>query len=140
MTPILEIPHQHYLYCDTGVPHLVFESAEFARYQSLKEKCKELRNHSDFFPKGTNVTIVSQGKSNDEIYAVSYERGVEDFTLACGTGAVAAAFFNLKKRNRPVTLVHMPGGDLLINLENQQQPTMTGSAELLGEFIYESKL
>ena len=88
-------------------------------------------------PRGTNVTLISATDRPDVLRAVSYERGVEDFTAACGTGAAAAAFYNLKKHHQVTTTVKMPGGDLLFNLENTNQPIMVGPAILLGEYSYD---
>ena len=138
MTEIQEFQHPVYFYCDTGVPHIVIERVDFDQYKDLKKFCSELRFHKDFLPRGTNVTLIKKTITPDLIEAVSYERGVEDFTLACGTGAMAAAFYNFKKYAVPVTHVKMPGGLLTMNLTNLQQPIMVGPAELIGEFEYEN--
>lgn len=134
MTPIQKMYHPKYFYCDTGVPHIVFETSQFSNYTTLKQLCSDLRFHSDFLPRGTNVTLVEFNKASDQLKAVTFERGVEDFTLACGTGAVAAAFYNFEKRTTTITEVQMPGGTLQINLKNLSRPLMRGPAILKGEF------
>lgn len=134
MTAVQKFSHANYFWCDTGVPHIVIEIPEYDKYRDLKSYCRELRFHEDFKPRGTNVTLVQLGTAVNKMKAVSYERGVEDFTQACGTGAMAAAYYNLTKRAQTETLVEMPGGLLKMNLSDLQNPLMTGSAVQLGEY------
>lgn len=56
----------------------------------LIKKGRFLRNHEEFYPKGTNVNFVA-GVESDKLCLQTYERGVENLTLACGTGAIASA-------------------------------------------------
>ena len=98
---------------------------------------RNLRNHISFAPQGTNVTYIEKLIQPDKIKAVSYERGVEDFTQACGTGAMAAAFYNFKKHAAIETNVEMPGGMLIMNLADLKKPIMTGPAVLVGSKEYE---
>ena len=74
---------------------------------------RALRTHPHFEPKGTNVNFVAQTGPN-AIAIRTYERGVEDETLACGTGVVASAliFHELAGAASPV-LVRVRGGDTL---------------------------
>ncbi len=74
---------------NTGVPHVVIvvDDIEDA---AVVELGREIRYHETFAPAGTNVNFVCAMKDN--IIAIrTYERGVEDETLACGTGSVAGA-------------------------------------------------
>lgn len=137
MTPVQQFKSNLGFYCDTGVPHLVIEVDDFQRKENLMLKAKQLRAHIDFKPRGTNVTYVVFDNEFAKLKAISYERGVEGFTAACGTGAVAAAFFNLTKRGVKQTQVEMPGGTLIIDLTDLNKPTMTGPAILLGSYSYE---
>lgn len=147
MTPAQELKSSLGFYCDTGVPHLVIEAPSKAldfsgnKYKSLWLDAKKLRQHAEFSPRGTNVTYVSFEKDTDGkqnwVKAVSYERGVENFTEACGTGAMAAALFNLTKRGANPTWVEMPGGILMMDLSDLNKPTMTGPAVLMGSYEYE---
>ena len=74
---------------NTGVPHaIVF--VEDVESVKVKELGKKIRFHKNFQPAGTNVNFVSIG-SDHVVNIRTYERGVEDETLACGTGAVAVA-------------------------------------------------
>lgn len=137
MTPIREFKSSQGFYCNTGVPHLVVERADIKIEEKLKLEAKKIRESREFAPRGTNVTFVSFESEKAKIKAVSYERGVEDFTAACGTGAMAAAYFNLTKRGVKQTQVEMPGGTLMMDLSDLSRPTMTGPAILLGSAEYE---
>lgn len=137
MTPIQQFESNLGFYCNTGVPHLVLETEDILITENLLEAARQLRMHSVFRPQGTNVTYVNFDKKLTKLKAISYERGVENFTAACGTGAVAAAYFNLTKRGVQQTQVEMPGGTLMIDLSDLNRPMMTGPATLLGSYKYE---
>ncbi len=141
MSAIKSQPSALGFFCDTGVPHLVIESTDAHLLKNLnkdlKKKASILRNHPEFLPKGTNVTFVYLEGDLAKMKAASFERGVEDFTQACGTGAMAAAYFNLTKRGITETQVEMPGGTLNMNLLDLNKPIMVGPAELLGSFKHE---
>ncbi len=137
MTQIEPLKNNNYFFCDTGVPHIVIEFTDFNNYRKHKEFCKNLRLSLQFQPRGTNVTLILKTESADFIKAVSYERGVEDFTNACGTGAMAAAYYNYIKFNQIRTIVEMPGGQLMMDLSDLKKPIMIGPAILLGESTYD---
>jgi diaminopimelate epimerase len=74
---------------------------------------KETRYHDEFSPKGTNANFIKvRDKNNIDIR--TYERGVEDETLACGTGSIASAIVAsaLGIVVSPITM-HTKGGFLL---------------------------
>lgn len=100
-------------FINTGVPHVVYFSnnLETEEVQSVGSKT---RWHQLFRPAGTNVNFV-HSSSLHALRIRTYERGVEGETLACGTGAVAAALISasLGKAQSPVT-VTTRGGDRLI--------------------------
>jgi diaminopimelate epimerase len=77
---------------NTGVPHVVVfvDQVDDLNVVALG---REIRFHSEFAPAGTNANFVQPGKDNS-IQIRTYERGVEDETLACGTGAIAAAIIS----------------------------------------------
>lgn len=136
MTPLKRLQHKDYFYCDTGVPHVVIPISNINRYPMMKNFCIEIREHQDFQPRGTNVTLIDT-TNPEKIAAVTFERGVEDFTQACGTGAVAAGYYLWEKMGLHRSQIYMPGGLLEINLENLSQPKMVGPTEKWGEFDYE---
>ena len=76
-------------FINTGVPHTVI-SVEGLDEINVVNLGRQIRYHQKFKPSGTNVDFV-EALSNNSIKIRTYERGVEDETLACGTGAVASA-------------------------------------------------
>ena len=74
---------------NTGVPHAVI-FVEGIDSMPVRELGRDIRFHGDFAPRGTNVDFVEVGDGRT-IAVRTYERGVEDETLACGTGSTAAA-------------------------------------------------
>lgn len=74
---------------NTGSPHYV-KIVDNISDLNVKKEGSEIRYLKDFIPEGINVNFL-QKKNNSNFLIRTYERGVEDETLACGTGAVAAA-------------------------------------------------
>jgi len=95
-----------------GVPHAVVEVRGLDRFPVF-EIGRALRRHPAFGEAGANVNFVEQAGS--ALRVRTYERGVEDETLACGTGAVAGAFWAHTMRGvaSPIR-VRTRGGDLLM--------------------------
>lgn len=122
---------------NTGVPHLVQKIHHLKDAYGLKEMAREVRGHHDLKPNGANVTFYSVDHE-DKIQAVTFERGVENFTLACGTGAVAAAFVQkASTQNLHNFEVTMPGGSLRVFFpEGEARPYMEGEAVFIGDFNY----
>ena len=121
---------------NTGVPHLVQKIHEMGAAVALKDMAREARSHHDLKPNGANVTFYAEA-SKGRINAVTFERGVEDYTLACGTGAVAAALAYSNINGEKNVEVQMPGGLLQVNfIEGDPHPLMTGEAVFVGEFKY----
>jgi diaminopimelate epimerase len=74
---------------NTGVPHVVIEVEDLEKV-AVTSLGQRIRRHPRFAPAGTNVNFIAP--LTDAAWAVrTYERGVEDETLACGTGIAAAA-------------------------------------------------
>jgi diaminopimelate epimerase len=96
---------------NTGVPHAV-HFVENNGEVPVREWGKYIRHHKLFEPAGTNVNFVQM--SENELYVRTYERGVEDETMACGTGAVASAIIAaLGGHVTSPVRVRTSGGDLL---------------------------
>ena len=103
---------------DPGIPHAVVEVGPeaFEDPDALRERGRTLR-HSPAFPRGANVSFACP---TDEgcVRAITFERGVEDFTLACGTGCGAIAVSLILRGRVPgkALEIDMPGGRLRIEL------------------------
>lgn len=80
----------------TGVEHAVFLVEKLESFDVLKMG-RKIRYHQALAPLGANVDFLSVDKEN--VYLRTYERGVEDETFACGSGALAAALFLALKYN-----------------------------------------
>lgn len=75
---------------NTGSPHYV-KFADNIMHEDIVKKGRDIRNSPMFVKDGINVNFVEQGDEADKIMVRTYERGVEDETLSCGTGVTAAA-------------------------------------------------
>jgi diaminopimelate epimerase len=133
-------------FINTGVPHAVIMVDE--ENVPVKEWGAEVRFHQLFRPAGTNADFVRL-LSPAEILARTYERGVEDETRACGTGAVASAIVAAirNKVRSPVSVVTSGGERLIIEftLDRHNRATdvhLTGPARMIytGELTAESLL
>lgn len=80
-------------YVNTGVPHVVIEVDDLDDL-SVKEIGCLIRHHKIFQPAGTNVDFIKV-RDSGHVCLRTYERGVEDETLACGTGSVASAIISV---------------------------------------------
>lgn len=95
---------------NTGVPHVVVEVDDIEK-ADVVGMGRVLRYHDHFAPEGTNVNFiqVADGLISDDqgVIIRTYERGVEDETLACGTGNVAAALIVAAKKgfSSPISLL-----------------------------------
>ncbi|MBQ9842628.1 MAG: diaminopimelate epimerase [Oscillospiraceae bacterium] len=101
-----------------GVPHGVKEvpGLQFDQRDVLRQEAKALR-YDPAFPKGANINFYTWlGES--EVRVLTYERGVEDYTLACGTGcgSTAATLFTQGKLPDGKLLCHCTGGDLQVTV------------------------
>ena len=97
-----------------------------------------IRRHEMFSPKGANVNFIEKRGAN-KIAVRTYERGVEDETLACGTGVVASAliFAATEDVNGPIGVVVRGGNELHVGFEKTgmqfKNVTLTGPAEFVFE-------
>lgn len=124
---------------DTGVPHAVVfvEDADQAMVGALG---REIRFHTQFQPRGTNVNFVEK-TGEDTIRVRTYERGVEGETLACGTGVTASALIASQVDNMVSPIqVRVQGGDLLtVSFRKDANSGRFGDVRLKGaaDFVFE---
>lgn len=127
-------------FLNTGAPHAVIDSAdlpasvrgEFST-QGIEKFARRIRNHPTFGPEGTNVNFIT-GSHGTELTLRTYERGVEGETLACGTGAIAAAmiFAGLSSALPPIVVIPKSGERLSVDFVKTgsvvKDITLTGPA------------
>lgn len=128
---------------NTGVPHAVC-FVDDNRQTPVTNWGRVVRFHDLFQPAGTNANFV-QVTGPASLHVRTYERGVEDETMACGTGAVAAALLaGLLGRVTSPTKVTTSGGEILTIYFTikEQEPVDIEDVFLEGpaHFIYEGKL
>ncbi len=110
---------EKYYFLNTGSPHHVQEVKELDELE-LKRTGAKIR-YGLYGEKGSNVNFVEQ--VSDATFKVrTYERGVEDETLSCGTGvtAVAIAMHHAGRTVENEVLTQAPGGDLVIRFESSE--------------------
>ncbi len=125
---------------DPGVPHGVFEWNEdlWEDVQGKKPRFLELR-HSPAFPKGANINAY-RFVGEDEVQVLTFERGVEDYTLACGTGcgSTAVTLWMQGRLSSGKLLCHCRGGDLTVTVDAEngviRSILLEGPAELVREY------
>jgi len=99
-------------FINTGVPHTVIPVCGIAKI-NVKDIGRQIRHHKKFSPAGTNVNFI-EVLNKDSLRIRTYERGVEDETLACGTGSIAAALiFALKTGASGEINIHTQSGEIL---------------------------
>src|SRR3982751_3277757 len=97
-------------YIDSGVPHVVIPVSDIAKVD-VRTIGSAVRHHAEFEPRGANVNFLER-RGESQIAIRTYERGVEDETLACGTGVVASALIFAAKNevDGPIRVL-VRGGD-----------------------------
>ena len=132
--------------CVVGVPHLIILVDDLASVEVVA-RGRELRHHPVFAPGGLNVNFVGMdARGGDTTWGLrTYERGVEDETLACGTGTVGAAFA-LASRKLDVLPVRIAswGGNVYsvagqIEGGSAHEPWLCGEGRLVFEGIWPSR-
>lgn len=126
-------------YLNTGVPHVVLQVGDIEDIDVV-ELGRTIRFHETFAPVGTNVNFVTTLNDGD-IAVRTYERGVEDETLACGTGCVASALIFSEKNQwkPPINVRTRSGGILRISFsradKGYERVLMEGDARIIYEGV-----
>lgn len=127
-------------FVNTGVPHAVV-FVEDVEAVDVRREGAALRHHRVFAPAGTNANFACV-EGRGRLALRTYERGVEDETLACGTGVCAAALIYARLHGAPPPVaVRTRGGDIL-EVEFQMAAGLPSRVVLLGpaEFVFEGRL
>jgi diaminopimelate epimerase len=131
---------QTYSSVNTGVPHVVIEVDDLEQ-MDVPSAGRPIRRHPRFTPAGTNVNFTAPVGTNR--WAVrTYERGVEDETLACGTGITATALV-LAAQNAltsPIELQSRSGCLLKVHFTLKGQSFKDVFLEGDARLIYEGRL
>ncbi len=127
-------------FINTGVPHVVVQVKGLGDYPVF-EQGRAIRYHSMFAPAGTNANFMNV-TGPDSLAVRTYERGVEDETLACGTGAIASALTASVRGmvSSPVRVSTRGGEELKIHFEKRggsfERVWLEGNASI----IYKGRL
>jgi diaminopimelate epimerase len=121
-----DVATNHYnsatIFLDTGSPHHI-EFVQQIEGLDVYNKGKAIRNNTTYKKEGTNVNFVAV-QDNNCIEVATYERGVEDETLSCGTGVTAAALayhLEFSKDSPPLPIqIKTKGGQLKVHFKHQE--------------------
>lgn len=107
--------NENFMFLNTGSPHHVQMVSDLNNFDLFNEG-KQIRYSNLYAPGGTNVNFVEK-VSNDCFKVRTYERGVEDETYSCGTGAtaVAIAMFETNQTTANKIQIEVPGGKLTVS-------------------------
>lgn len=105
-----------YYFLNTGVPHYV-EFVNGLSEMDVVAKGRKIRFDERFSDEGTNVNFVEIYPEGIKVR--TYERGVEDETLSCGTGVTASAIATFLETGKQDLLIHAQGGDFKVDFERQ---------------------
>ena len=137
---IIEDNTLDYDFINTGVPHVVIASDDVDAVDVF-QLGRLIRFHDAFTPAGTNVNFI-QLIDHQSIAVRTYERGVEDETLACGTGCVASSLVTALKHgwDSPVDVRTRSGGVLRIYFKRQNKTFSAVFLEGDARIIYDGTL
>ena len=129
--------HKTMHFINSGVPHVVVPVAQIDNV-NVRADGAAIRRHEMFAPKGANANFLEK-RGPQKIAIRTYERGVEDETLACGTGVVASAliFAVTQNTNGPIGVLVRGGSELSVDFKKEGEQlknvTLTGPAEFVFE-------
>ena len=127
MNPVTDVKKMEDDYfIQTGSPHFIRFVSDIDNYPVFEEG-RKIRYSEIFKPGGTNVNFVALQNENT-LFVRTYERGVENETLSCGTGVTAAAIAASMKGYTSPVKIKTPGGDLAVEFKSSQSGLPTGQA------------
>ena len=130
----------NYSFLDTGSPHHIEMVSEISTID-VKSKGAAISYSAIYDPAGTNVNFVEQ--INEDIFSIrTYERGVEDETLSCGTGATAVAIamnFSGKTNSNNIT-INVQGGKLEVSFDKNDSHYSNVCLKGPATFVFQGKI
>lgn len=141
---MIDVPHisigEGYTFLNTGSPHHV-QMVEDLEHYNVKENGAAIRYGALYGQQGCNINFVKQ--INEDTFALrTYERGVEDETLACGTGAtaVALAMYANGLSKASIINVNVQGGKLVVSFEAGEQGFSKVFLKGPAEFVFKGAI
>lgn len=123
-------------FIDTGSPHHI-SYVQDLKSLDVRSVGEEIRNSPAYSPEGANVNFVEEHEAGLKVR--TYERGVEDETLACGTGAVAVALTQSWREGEEgdgMKEIIMPGGELRVRYSRFPKGFRKVRLQGPAEFVY----
>lgn len=138
-----------YEFYDVQSRHVVINRSKVPHFKdlnkaALKTIMKRIRKHKDFQPEGVNVNVFE--KINGKFHLITFEKGVEDITGACGTGAISTAFYIYSNNLEDFPIEIIPPSNKKLTIDTvskdifQGNVTLKGHAEITGKNIAEINL
>ncbi len=143
----IELQQEPLIQLYTGTEHIVkfVDPEQLKLEKELIKKGSAIRHHNSFNPPGTNVNFIC-AKNGNTIHLQTYERGVENLTLACGTGAIASAiathFKSKNKANDFEYEILVAGGTLTVSFSFNAASEKYTNIKLMGPaaFVFEGEI
>ncbi len=120
-------------FINTGSPHYVRFVRDVKNFPVYAEG-RRIRNDARFLPGGTNVNFAELLDDNT-VFVRTYERGVEDETLSCGTGVVAAALAASLRGYFSPTTIKTIGGELSVEIKAGVSGLSSGQGDIFKDIF-----
>ncbi len=127
-------------FIDTGSPHYVEFVTSQLKNMDVFTLGRKIRNNKEFEPNGTNVNFVEVQENG--IFVRTYERGVEDETLSCGTGVTASAlvFAGRNQLQKGAVQISTRGGNFIVYFEETDNGYQNINLQGPVTFVFEAEL
>ncbi len=123
---------------DTGSPHYV-SFVDDVEDINVAQDGELIRNSPMFKEEGINVNFV-QENNDSSLYVRTYERGVEDETLSCGTGVTACALVQMQRKNIDSVHIETLGGDLTVSATMEGKTFTNVLLQGTATFVFEGHI
>ena len=131
-----------YMFINTSVPHAIIKRSQVPYREEevhlIKSIGKDLRYKTDHDKRGMNVSFYCETHQQNTVSACTFERGVENITPACGTGALAVAKIHQQVYPHLQHIyVTMPGGQLRVDLSEEKLISLSSPVQWIGEINFQ---